>query len=74
MNYWHSTLSHFHYLHYIILLYTITIQLPALSHTNYVLHFLDTFNSSTSHVNFLLHNSSEAPLFSIALCTTPLGF
>jgi hypothetical protein len=55
-------LSHFHYLHYIILLYT-TIQLPARSHTTYVLHFLDTFNSSTSHVIFLSTISSEAPLF-----------
>ena len=60
-----------HYLHYIILLYTI-IHFPARSHTNYVLHFgLDQFIHS--HVIFSTQFQVNHPVFSIALCITPMG-
>lgn len=72
MNYGHSTFVSLSLpaLHNLIVHHH---QLPALSHTNYVLHFLGHVQFIHLACHFLSTISSEAPLFSIALCITPLG-
>jgi len=70
-NYGHLT---FVYMHHIILLYTTNPSFPHTLAYNLLSAFLDSFNSSNTHVIFPPQFQRSTVFFSIiALCITPLG-